>query len=113
MTHKQSRQRDKKIMRIFGEHVSSGSEEIITPEAEWIAQQGYKWSESEEEQQESDGEHDDSDLLLELPPLLVVHFPLCGVSMPKGERVGFVSCAVLLLFCWSNSICLFSFVSCA
>ena len=61
VTHKQSHQRDKKIMRIFGEHVSSGSEEIITPEAAWMAHQGYKWSDSdmEQEQQESDGEHDD------------------------------------------------------
>ena len=46
-------------MRIFGEHVLNGSKENITPEAEWIAQQGYQWFESEEEEQESDGEHDD------------------------------------------------------
>ena len=59
MTHKQSRQRDKKIMKIFGEEPSEGSEEIITPKVEWIAKHGYTWSESEEEQQESDGEHDD------------------------------------------------------
>ena len=58
-TQKQARQRDKKITRIFGEDASNKSEEIITPEAEWIAKQGYTWSESEEEQQESDGEHDD------------------------------------------------------
>ena len=46
---KESRRRDKKIMRVFGEDVSGGSEEHITPEAEWMAKQGYKWTDSEEE----------------------------------------------------------------
>ena len=59
MTHKQSRQRDKKIMRIFGENVSNGSEDNITPEAAWMARQGYKWSESDEELQEEQHESDD------------------------------------------------------
>ena len=46
---KESRRRDKKIMRVFGEDVSHGSEEHITPEAEWMAKQGYRWTGSEEE----------------------------------------------------------------
>ena len=46
---KESRQHNKKILSTFGEHVESGSEEIITPEAAWIAKQGYQWMESEEE----------------------------------------------------------------
>ena len=46
---KESRRHDKKIMRVFGEDVSGGSEEHITPEAEWMAKQGYKWTDSEEE----------------------------------------------------------------
>ena len=46
---KESRRSDKKIMRVFGEDVSGGSEEHITPEAEWMAKQGYKWTNFEEE----------------------------------------------------------------
>ena len=46
---KESRRRDKKIMSVFGEDVSGGSEEHITPEAEWMAKQGYRWTDSEEE----------------------------------------------------------------
>ena len=46
---KESRRRDKKIMRVFGEEVSGGSEEHITPETEWMEKQGYKWTDSEEE----------------------------------------------------------------
>jgi len=36
---------------MFGEHISSRSERVITPEAAWMAKQGYKWSESEEEEE--------------------------------------------------------------
>ena len=60
---KESRCRDKKIMRVFGEEVSGGSEEVITPEAEWMAKQGFKWTDSEEDIEEtvpateSDEEH--------------------------------------------------------
>ena len=46
-------------MRVFGEDVSGGSKEHITPEAEWMAKQGYKGTDSEEEPipaAESDGE---------------------------------------------------------
>ena len=52
MTHiasKERRQRDKRILRTFGEIVESGSEVNITLEADWIAKQGYQWTESEEE----------------------------------------------------------------
>ena len=62
MASKESRRHDKKIMRVFGEDVSGGSEEVITPEAAWMAKQGYKWTDSEEDIEEtvpaaeSDGE---------------------------------------------------------
>ena len=63
MTDKKTRQRDKKILALYGEEVSNGSEENITPPATWMARQGYKWSESDEEYQEeqpgSDDEYDD------------------------------------------------------
>ena len=49
MASKESRRRDKKIMRVFGEDVSGSSEEHITPEAKWMAKQGYRWTDSEEE----------------------------------------------------------------
>jgi hypothetical protein len=29
--------------------MSSGSDKNITPEADWMAKQGYQWTESEEE----------------------------------------------------------------
>ena len=51
--------RDKRIFWTFGENISSGLEEDVTPEAEWMAKQGYHWTESEEESvpaAESDGE---------------------------------------------------------
>ena len=56
---KETRRRDKRIFRTFGENISSGSEVNITPEAEWMHKQGYRWTESEEESipaAESDGE---------------------------------------------------------
>ena len=59
VAQKQVCRRDKKILRTFGEDVSSSSEKVITPEAEWIAKQGYKWSDSEEEHQETDEARDD------------------------------------------------------
>ena len=43
---KESRQRDKRILRMFSKIVESGSEKNFTPEAEWLAKQGYQWSES-------------------------------------------------------------------
>ena len=46
---KESRRRDKRILRTFGEQVSSGSEKHITPEAAWMTKQGYQWTDSEEE----------------------------------------------------------------
>ena len=46
---KESRRRDKRILRTFGEEISSGSEKHIKPEAEWMTKQGYQWTESEEE----------------------------------------------------------------
>ena len=46
---KETRRRDKRIFRTFGENISSGSEVNITPEAEWLHKQGYRWTESEEE----------------------------------------------------------------
>jgi hypothetical protein len=49
VAQKEARQRDKRILRMFGEHVSSGSEKNITPKADWMAKQDYQWTESEEE----------------------------------------------------------------
>lgn len=46
---KESCQRDKWILRTFRENVESGSKVNITLEADWIAQQGFLWTESEEE----------------------------------------------------------------
>ena len=40
-------------MKVFGEAESSGSEKHITPEVEWMAKQGYKWTDSEEDIEES------------------------------------------------------------
>ena len=60
---KESRCRDKKIMMLFEEDVSGGPEERITPEAEWMAKQGFKWTDSKEDNEEtvpaaeSDEEH--------------------------------------------------------
>ena len=49
VAQKESRQRDKRILRKLGEHYSSGSEKIITPEATWMQKKGYQWAESDEE----------------------------------------------------------------
>ena len=62
---KESRRRDKKVMRLFGEDVSGGSEDVITPEAAWMSKQGYKWTSSEDDiaetipAAESDEEHEE------------------------------------------------------
>ena len=40
-------------MSLFGEDVSGGSEDRITPEAEWMVKQGFKWSGSEEDVEET------------------------------------------------------------
>ena len=62
---KEAHSRDKRIMKVFGEAESSGSEKHITPEAEWMAKQGYKWTDSEEDIEEtvpaaeSDEEHEE------------------------------------------------------
>ena len=62
---KESRRRDKKVMRLFGEDVSGGSEDVITPDAAWISKQGYKWTSSEDDLEEtipaaeSDEEHEE------------------------------------------------------
>ena len=53
MASKESRRRDKKILHLYGEEVSGGSEERITPEAEWMEKQGYRWTESEEDVEET------------------------------------------------------------
>ena len=50
---KESRRRDNKIMHLYGEAVSDGSEERITPEAEWMEKQGYRWTDSEEDVEET------------------------------------------------------------
>ena len=52
VAQKESCRRDKRILRTFGEEISSGSEKHIMPEAEWMAKQGYKWTNSEEDKEE-------------------------------------------------------------
>ena len=62
VAQKESRRHDKQILRTFGEKISSGSERVITPEAEWMTKQGYQWTESKEEPipaVESDEERDE------------------------------------------------------
>ena len=65
VTDKESRRRDKKVMRLFGEDVSGGSEDVITPEVAWMSKQGYKWTSSEDDIEEtipaaeSDEEHEE------------------------------------------------------
>ena len=65
VTDKESRRRDKKVMRLFGEDVSGGSEDVITAEAAWMSKQGYKWTSSEDDIEEtipaaeSDEEHEE------------------------------------------------------
>ena len=46
---KESRHRDKRMLKTFGEIVESGSEKNITPEADWMTKKGYQWTESGEE----------------------------------------------------------------
>ena len=46
---KESRRRDKKIMKLYGEDVAGGSKDRITAEAEWMEKQGYKWTDSEKD----------------------------------------------------------------
>ena len=61
---KESRRSAKKVMRLLGEDVSGGSEDVITPEAAWMSKQGYKWTSSEDDLEEtipaakSDEEHE-------------------------------------------------------
>ena len=63
MASMESHRWDKKILQLYGEEVSGGSEDRITPEAEWMEKQGYRWTDSEEDVEEtipaaeSDEEH--------------------------------------------------------
>ena len=50
---KESRRRHNKILQLYGEEVSGGSEEHITPETEWMEKQGYRWTDFEEDVEES------------------------------------------------------------
>ena len=58
---KESRRRDKKILQLYGKDVSGGSEDRITPEAEWMEKQGYKWTDSEEDVKETIPAAEESD----------------------------------------------------
>ena len=53
VSQKESRRRDKRILRTFGEQISSGSERVITPEVVWMARQGYVWTDSKEDKEET------------------------------------------------------------
>ena len=41
--------------------MSGGSEERITPEAEWMEKQGYRWTDSEEDVEETIPADEESD----------------------------------------------------
>ena len=49
VAQKEGRRRDIRILRVCREDMASGSEKHITPEAAWMAKQGYKWTDSKEE----------------------------------------------------------------
>jgi hypothetical protein len=49
VAQKESRQRDKRILRKLGKLFSSGSKKNITSEAAWMKKKGYQWAESDEE----------------------------------------------------------------
>ena len=53
MASKKSPCRDKKILKLYGEDVSGGSEDHITPEAVWMPKQGFKWTDSKEDVEET------------------------------------------------------------
>ena len=55
VAHKESRQRDKLIMRKLDIPFSSGSETKITPEAAWMEKHHLQWAASEEEEDTDDG----------------------------------------------------------
>ena len=58
---KESRRRHNKILKLYGENVSGGSEERITSEAEWMEKQGYRWTDSEEDVEETIPAAEESD----------------------------------------------------
>ena len=62
MTHvaqKESRQRDKLILRKLDVHTSSGSEQDITPEAAWMEKKNLQWVESDKKSDEETDEEFD------------------------------------------------------
>ena len=61
MESKESRRRHNKVLQLYGEDVSGGSEEHITPETEWMEKQGYMWIDSEEDVEESIPAAEESD----------------------------------------------------
>ena len=58
---KESRRRHNKVLQLYGEDVSGGSEEHITPETEWMEKQGYRWTDSEENVEETIPAAEESD----------------------------------------------------
>ena len=64
VAEKAARTRHKTMMRALGQEITSGSEERVTDEEEWISQH-CKWSDSEVEHHdaaaEESEEHEDSD----------------------------------------------------
>ena len=64
MAEKAARTRHKTMMRALGQEITSGSEEHVTDEEEWISQH-CKWSDSEVERPdaaaEESEEHEGSD----------------------------------------------------
>ncbi|KAI4994387.1 hypothetical protein ZWY2020_029435 [Hordeum vulgare] len=52
VAQKESRQRDKLVMRKLDVHISSESEQDITPEAAWMQKNNLQWAESDKESDE-------------------------------------------------------------
>ncbi|XP_044957951.1 uncharacterized protein LOC123409013 [Hordeum vulgare subsp. vulgare] len=70
MTHvaqKESRQHDKLIMRKFDVHISSGSEQDITPEAAWMKKKNLEWAESGQEFDEETEDETDEEVAIYQP----------------------------------------------
>ncbi|KAI4997414.1 hypothetical protein ZWY2020_052756 [Hordeum vulgare] len=63
VAQKENRQRHKRVLRTLDVEISSGSEDIITPETDWMKAQGYQWDGSniEEEVSDEDAEEEEDE----------------------------------------------------
>ena len=49
MAQKENRQRNKRLLRMLDVHISSVSEDVITPEAAWMQARDYQWDGTDQE----------------------------------------------------------------